>query len=72
VLSTEWHEATQSDVLRAVILSGLKLLEKEHAPEVADARKKRNVEKRDAEKPEPPALDKPASPGSKRGKKSKG
>ena len=30
VLSTPWHEATRSDVLRAVILAGLEGLEKEH------------------------------------------
>jgi len=66
VLSTDWHEATQSDVLRAVILSGLKLLEKEHAPRVADARKKR-----DGDKP-PPAPEKAGTPSSKLRKKTKG
>jgi hypothetical protein len=66
VLSTEWHEATQSDVLRAVILSGLKLLEKEHAPKIADAKKRRDASLR-----EPPP-DKPGSPSSKRSKKTKG
>lgn len=30
VLTTDWHEATQSDVLRAVILSGLTTLEKDN------------------------------------------
>jgi hypothetical protein len=64
VLSTDWHEATQSDVLRAVILTGLKVLEKEHAPRVADAKKKRESEKRDA-----PAGEKPSGPSSKRGRK---
>jgi hypothetical protein len=64
VLSTEWHEATQSDVLRAVILNGLKSLEKEHAARVAELKKKR-----DAVVPEKPA-EKPAGPASsKRGKK---
>ncbi len=66
VLSTEWHEATQSDVLRAVILSGLKLLEKEHAPRVSEARKKRETEKREA-----PATERPSGPPSKRGRKPK-
>jgi hypothetical protein len=66
VLSTDWHEATQSDVLRAVILSGLKHLEKEHAPKVAEARKKREADRR-----EQPAPEKAASPAPKRGKKSK-
>jgi hypothetical protein len=42
LLSTEWHEATQSDVLRAVILSGLKLLEKEHAARIAEAKRRRD------------------------------
>jgi hypothetical protein len=30
-LSTPWHEATRSDLLRAVILAGLEGLEKAHA-----------------------------------------
>src|ERR1700749_952892 len=64
ILSTDWHEATQSDVLRAVILSGLKLLEKEHAPRVAEARKRRDAATR-----EPPAPEKAGGPPSKRGKK---
>ncbi len=68
VLSTDWHEATQSDVLRAVILSGLKLLEKEHSSKVNEARKKRDA----AEKREPAAPDKSGTPSSKRGRKSKG
>ena len=67
VLSTDWHEATQSDVLRAVILSGLKLLEKEHGQRLTEARKRRDADKR-----EPPTPEKPSSPGSKRGKKAKG
>ena len=78
-LSTDWHRATQSDVLRAVILSGLKLLEKDHAGKVAEARKKRDAERREAEKAaaekaaaEKAAPDKPSTPSSKRGKKSKG
>ncbi|MFT3766577.1 MAG: hypothetical protein QM820_13850 [Minicystis sp.] len=64
VLSTDWHEATQSDVLRAVILSGLKLLEKEHGPKVAEVKKRRESS--------PTPSDKPGAPSSKRGKKSKG
>jgi hypothetical protein len=63
VLSTEWHEASQSDVLRAVIFGGLKSLEKEHATRVAEIRKRR-----DGEKPSGP--DKPTA--SKRGKRGKG
>jgi hypothetical protein len=64
VLSTDWHEATQSDVLRAVILSGLKLLEKEHGPRLIDARKRRDADK-------PPVPEKASGPVSKRGKKGK-
>jgi hypothetical protein len=66
VLSTDWHEATQSDVLRAVILSGLKLLEKEHGARVAEAKKKRESEKREG-----PAAERPSGPPSKRGRKAK-
>ncbi len=66
VLSTEWHEATQSDVLRAVILSGLKQLEKEHGARLVDARKRRDADKR-----EPPAAEKPGGPASKRPKKAR-
>ncbi len=29
-LSTAWHEATRSDVLRAVLMRGLPLVEKDH------------------------------------------
>jgi hypothetical protein len=65
VLSTEWHEATQSDVLRAVILSGLKQLEKEHAAKLAEAKKKRESAPAPTEKASGPS-------SSKRGKKSKG
>lgn len=64
VLSTDWHEATQSDVLRAVILSGLKLMEKEHAPKLADAKKRRESA--------PAPSDKSSVPSSKRTKKGKG
>jgi hypothetical protein len=64
VLSTEWHQATQSDVLRAVILSGLKLLEKEHAAKIVEAKKRREVSQRESEKT--------GSPSSKRAKKTKG
>jgi hypothetical protein len=67
VLSTDWHEATQSDVLRAVILSGLKLLEKEHAARVTDARKRRDASPRDP----PPPPEKPSGPPAKPRKKSK-
>jgi hypothetical protein len=66
VLTTDWHEATQSDVLRAVILSGLKLLEKEHSARLVEVKKKRETERRDG-----PA-EKPSGPASKRGRKSKG
>jgi hypothetical protein len=62
VLSTDWHEATQSDVLRAVILSGLKLLEKEHGARLAEVKKHREVTP-------PPPPEKPPTPTSKRGKK---
>jgi hypothetical protein len=65
VLSTEWHEATQSDVLRAVILGGLKQLEKELAPKLADAKKKR-----DAAAAAP--SDRPAPSTPRRAKKTKG
>jgi hypothetical protein len=65
VLSTEWHEATQSDVLRAVILSGLKLLEKEHASRIADAKKRRDALRE-------PVSDRSGGPTSKRAKKTKG
>ena len=67
VLSTDWHEATQSDVLRAVILSGLKLLEKEHAPRVAEAKKRRDASLRDP----PPPPEKPSGPPAKPRTKSK-
>jgi hypothetical protein len=67
VLSTDWHEATQSDVLRAVILSGLKQLEKEHTAKVAEAKKRRDADKR-----EPPPAEKPSGPPSKRSRKPKG
>jgi hypothetical protein len=66
VLSTEWHQATQSDVLRAVILSGLKLLEKEHAAKIAEAKKRREASLRET----PP--EKGGSPSSRRAKKTKG
>jgi hypothetical protein len=66
VLSTDWHQATQSDVLRAVILNGLKMLEKEHAPRVAEVKKKHESDKRE------PAAPEKAGPGSKRAKKAKG
>ena len=55
VLSTDWHEATQSDVLRAVILNGLKLLEKEHAARVAEAKKRRDATPSPEKASAPPA-----------------
>jgi hypothetical protein len=70
VLSTDWHEATQSDVLRAVILSGLKVLEKEHAPRLADAKKRRDAANREAARRDGGA-EKSGAPSSRRGKKSK-
>jgi hypothetical protein len=63
VLSTDWHEATQSDVLRAVILNGLKLLEKEHAVRVAEVKKRRDVT---------PSPEKASAAPAKPRKKSKG
>jgi hypothetical protein len=68
VLSTDWHEANQSDVLRAVILNGLKSLEKEHAHRIAEVKKRRDGEKREAPAPEKPAA--PEKP--KRGRRGKG
>lgn len=59
VLSTDWHEATQSDVLRAVILSGLKLLEKEHAARVVEVKKRRETDRRE------PVQEKPSGPSTK-------
>jgi hypothetical protein len=67
VLSTDWHEATQSDVLRAVILSGLKMLEREHAHRLVELKKKREADKR-----EPPTPEKTESPTDRRSKKSRG
>ena len=55
VLSTDWHEATQSDVLRAVILSGLKLLEKEQAPRLVEVRKRREADRHEPSAPERPS-----------------
>src|SRR3954470_12718088 len=70
VLSTDWHEATQSDVLRAVILAGLKLLEKEHQPQVTETKKKRESVKREAPAPEKPEKpEKPSPPPAKRSRK---
>jgi hypothetical protein len=66
VLSTDWHEATQSDVLRAVILSGLKMLEKEHASRLAEIKRKRDGDKKEASGPER------GGPVDKRAKKPKG
>jgi len=36
VLSTPWHEATRSDILRALILTGLEHLEREHGAALAE------------------------------------
>jgi hypothetical protein len=68
VLSTDWHEATQSDVLRAVILSGLKLLEKEHSSKLAEVKRRHEADRREPA----PAPEKAGGPVSKRGKKGKG
>jgi len=66
VLSTDWHEATQSDVLRAVILSGLKMLEKEHGSRLAEIKRKRDGDKKEAPGPER------GGPVDKRAKKPRG
>jgi hypothetical protein len=39
ILTTPWHEATRSDILRAVILTGLDSLEQEHRGSLAKQRK---------------------------------
>jgi hypothetical protein len=39
VLSTPWHEATRSDILRALILTGLEQLEQQHRGTLAKPRK---------------------------------
>jgi hypothetical protein len=39
VLTTPWHEATRSDILRAVILTGLESLEQEHRGKLTKNRK---------------------------------
>ena len=39
VLSTPWHDATRSDILRALILTGLEHLEQEHKAALGKARK---------------------------------
>jgi hypothetical protein len=39
VLSTAWHEATRSDILRALILTGLEHLEQEHRSALAKPKK---------------------------------
>jgi hypothetical protein len=39
VLTTPWHEATRSDILRAVILTGLENLEQEHRGTLAKQRR---------------------------------
>ena len=64
VLSTEWHEASQSDVLRALIFGGLKVVETEHAARIAEIKKRREGDKREA-----PATEKAAPP--KRARKPK-
>jgi len=39
ILSTPWHEATRSDILRAVLLIGLEELEQEHRGALAKQRR---------------------------------
>jgi hypothetical protein len=39
VLSTPWHEATRSDILRALILSGLEQFEQQHRSALAKPKK---------------------------------
>ena len=39
VLSTPWHEATRSDILRALILTGLEQLEQQHKGALTKPRK---------------------------------
>jgi hypothetical protein len=39
VLSTPWHEATRSDILRALILTGLEQLEQQHRGALTKPRK---------------------------------
>jgi hypothetical protein len=39
VLSTPWHEATRSDILRALILSGLEQFEQPHRSALAKPKK---------------------------------
>lgn len=39
ILTTPWHEATRSDILRAVILTGLEDLEQEHKGALTKQRK---------------------------------
>jgi hypothetical protein len=39
VLSTAWHEATRSDILRALILTGLEQLEQQHRGALAKPKK---------------------------------
>ena len=68
VLSTDWHEATQSDALRALILSGLKLLEKEHATRIAEVKKRRDASPPPEKGGPPPEKGGPPSKRGKRGK----
>jgi hypothetical protein len=39
ILTTPWHEATRSDILRAVILTGLEGIEEEHRGTLAKQRR---------------------------------
>lgn len=39
VLTTPWHEATRSDILRAVIITGLESMEQEHKGALTKQRK---------------------------------
>lgn len=56
VLTTPWHEATRSDILRAVILTGLEGIEEEHRGTLTKQRRAAA----------------PSAPAPKRGPKKKG
>lgn len=81
VLSTAWHEATRSDVLRAVILTGLENLEHEHRAALAKRKASSDAgappskpagaaPKASASKSAPPS--KPGGGAAKRGRPRKG
>lgn len=44
VLSTPWHEATRSDILRALILTGLEQLEQQHRGALTKPKKASSAE----------------------------